>query len=149
MCRGLHWDGTGHEQNQKAIPVPRGRGRGQRGELRPFPTSVGSPRAGMLQGPWRAPSQAHSSCFSANYCSQEMKEELPWFSLSDGAFHSKSDWAASRELHLETHKTFASVLLITGAAHSTLNINGLQLLFKWYGNCYFILKCPLSNKAKD
>lgn len=38
--------------------------------------------------------------------------------------------AASRELHFETDKTFASVLLIIGAAHFTLNINGLQLLFK-------------------
>lgn len=56
---------------------------------------------------------------------------------------------ASWELHLKTEKTFASVLLIIVVAHFTLNINGLQLLFKWYGNCYLILKFPLSNKGRD
>jgi len=56
---------------------------------------------------------------------------------------------ARRGLHLKTDKAFASVLLIIVVAHFTLNTNGLQLLFKWYGNWYFILKSPLSNKGRD
>lgn len=59
-CRGLHWDGSGHEQNLKAIPVPRVRGRGQRREMCPFPTSKGSCAAQEGGDAAGASSQAHS-----------------------------------------------------------------------------------------
>lgn len=71
MCRGLHWDGTGHKQNWKAISVPMGRGRfreeGRSGEMCPLPTSKALQdllqlrRVWMLQEPSRASSQAHSN----------------------------------------------------------------------------------------
>lgn len=138
--------GWHHKQSWKAIPVPRGRG--QRGRSVPVPLQSSGGRwhcrdppvhpARLSPALWNKPSPAKRWKRS----SHDLHYLIVFSTLN-------LIEAAGRELHLETHKAFASVLLITGVAHFTLNISGLQLLFKWYGNCYFILKCPLSNKAKD
>lgn len=65
-------------------------GQGTEGEKCPCP-SPKLRREVTLQAPPCASSQAHSSALEQTLTSQEMKEELPWSSLSDRVFHSKSN----------------------------------------------------------
>lgn len=169
ICKASLWDATGHKQNQKAIAVPRGsRNEGEAG------WRVGDVSPSHLQDSTRC----DVSCCPGGRAAHVKAETLTPRAAASGPacqsllFNKLLPWkkrknsfsvfnylikfttlnlieTASRELHLKTDKTFASVLLIIVVARFTLNINGLQLLFKWYGNCYFILKFPLSNKGKD